>query len=433
MHNLLAENRFARGLALLLPILLTTPAFADVTTPPRAVEAITALHAAGADLAVDLMLLPGAPGKIVVGLETAGGRAEGSVVLSPAAPGRSTVTFKGTVERFLTDGFDYRLRLSDGNGVAVAEPSDFTVGMSCAGEVCRFVPELGVKTGGATWLEDRLAAALRAADPTVPDLLAAAASEDSSLAGAARDLSARLAGEADGSCRCRWAYSTTPATCGDPGITLGIYDRGVRQDGLSAHQIWSGGVRLETACWTARLDGIEKIRIAFGEREVSVGCPRVRLAPCGSCAGLATTHVAFLGGAYALAEGASAVATRASWSYSVAADSATVLAASDVRAASSPNGEDQDESIRDWTGTAGAVGWQAEMEADLEAPRGLDRGIAAAQLAYDIRTTTEAACAMPPAVSVGRSAGWRSLGDPLLNPIDPNQISVVIGECRPPR
>ncbi|HXU32726.1 MAG TPA: hypothetical protein VN851_19320, partial [Thermoanaerobaculia bacterium] len=270
-------------------------------------------------------------------------------------------------------------------------------------------------------------------DATMPDLLAAAVAEDSSLAGAARDLSARLAGEADGSCQCRWAYSTTPATCGHPGATVGIYDHGVRQDGLSAHQIWRGGVRVETFCWTARLDGAEKLRIAFGDREVPVAWPRVRLAPCGSCAGLAVMHATFLGGAYAKAEGPPGVATRASWNYSVTADGGAALASSDVRAAASPLGEEQDESIRDWNGTAGAVEWQVEMQADLEAPGGVDWGIAEAKIAYDIRATAEAACAQPPRVEVGRTAGWRSLDDPLEHGIDPNQISVVVGECRPPR
>ena len=428
------EIRILRGLALLLPLLgSAATAFAGVAgAPPPPAVAITALRAAGADLAVDLVLRPGAPAKLVVVLETATGQPQGSVIHSPAREGRMTVMLAGAVESFLTDGFDYRLLLRDGNGAEVAKPAPFTVGMSCAGEVCRFVPELGVDRGAAVWLEDRLAAALRDGDPATPDLLGEAVAEDSRLAGAARNLSARLAAEADGMCHCRWAYSTTPATCGNPGATIGIYDRGVAQPGLSVHQVWQGGMRVETFCWTARSGDSEKIRIAFGDREVAVAWPRVQLAPCGSCAGLAVTNATFLGGAYAVAEGTSGVTTRASWEYLVAADGNAALSAADVRTAYSPLGDERHESMRTWTGLAGAIDWRVEMQADLEAPRGVDWGVAAAQVVYDIRSTAEAACASPPHVEVARIGGGHSLEN-LFNPFDPNQISVVIGECRPPR
>lgn len=424
------------SVALLVSSLLvgfSAAAFATPTpTPAPATVAIIALHARGADLAVDLALFEGAPAKLAVVLESAMGQAVGRAALSPATPGRATVILAGAVERFLIDGFDYRLRLRDGNGVEVAEPASFTVGMTCAEEVCRFVPELGVKAGAALWLEDRLASALRTADPAVPDLLASAVESDPSLVGAARNLSARLAGEGDGSCACRWAYSTAPATCGSPGIVLGIYDHGVRQDGFSAHQVWRGGVRMETFCWTARTEAGEKIRLAFGDREVAVAWPRVSLASCGSCAGTAVMNATFLAGAYAEAEGPPGVATRASWTYAVTADGAAALSASDLRSAVSPEGEDRNEAIRGWTGTAGRVEWQAEMQVDLEAPRGIDWGTAEARIGFDIRATAEAACTIPPHVEVGRASGWVPLVDSASDVVDPNQISVVIGECRPP-
>ena len=422
--------RFALAFAVLFSFYDVSVALA---APPRPeVVAIAALHAAGADLGVDLVLLPGAPAKLVVALETAAGQPEGSVVLTPARTGRATVFFPAAVERFLTDGFDYRLRLRDDAGIEVAEAASFTVGMTCAGEVCRFVPELGVETGAAVWLEDRLASALRAADPATSDLLAAAVEADSGLLGAARDLSARLAAGADGSCRCRWAYSTTPAACGDPGTSLGIFDRGVREDELSARRVRRGAATLETACWTARLDGSEKIRIAFGDREATVGWPRVALSSCGSCGGSAVSRTAFLGGAHAVAAGTSAVETRASWSFDVSIDGTVVLSESDVRAAASPAGEDRDERLSEWNGVARTIAWEAELETLLKAPAGVDRGSAEAQFGYRIRTTGEAACATPPHVEVGRIGGWHFLDEPLANPFDPNQISVVIGECRPP-
>lgn len=423
------EKRLARGLAVLLPLLGSAAAFARVAAVPSPVVAVAALHAEGADLGVDLVLLPGAPSKLVVALETAGGRAQGSVVLSPAPLGRATVTFAGAVERFLSDGFDYRLRLLDAAGGEVAEPSAFTVGMTCAGEVCRFVPELGVETGAAIWLEDRLAAALRAGDPAATDLLAVAVAEDRSLLGAARDLAARLATGADGSCRCRWAYSTTPAACGDPGISLGIYDNGLREDELSARRVRRGAATLETACWTVRGAGTETIRFALGARQVAVPWPRVAIASCGSCEGATVQRAAFLGGAHAFAAGISAVETRASWSFGVAADGSSVLSGSDLRTAVSPAGEDRDEQLLEWNGTARTIEWEVDLETLLKAPAGVDRAFAEAKFGYRIRTTAEATCALPPRVEVARTAGWHA---PPADPIDPSQISVVIGECRPP-
>ena len=434
-HHAPIRVRLARGLVLVFLFLLSAAAFAKGAAPPRPpAVGIAALRSAGADLAVDLWLAAGAPAKLVVSLETAAGQAKGSALLSPSLPGPATVTLPGAVERFLTDGYEYRLRLRDGNGAEAAPPFAFSVGMSCEGEVCRFVPEPGVRAGAAVWLDERLAAALRAADPATPDLLAAAVAEDPGLLGAARNLAARLAGSADGLCHCRWAYSTPAASCIDPGVSLGIYDRGVRQDGLSARQVWSGTVRVNPACWTVQPAGEERIRISWGARLTTVSWPRLRLSACGACSGLATMDATFVSGAYALASsGNPGVSTRASWAYSAAADGIPVLVASDVRTAASPGGEERFELTRDWTGTAGAVDWQIELEAELEAPRGLDRGVAAAQIAFDIRSTAEAACATPPQVEVGKVTGWRPLADPLLNPIDPNQISVVIGECRPPR
>ncbi len=432
------EIRIVLGIALLLSLLgPASRAFAGsaevagVPLPP--VVAITALHAAGADLAVDLALLPGAPAKLVVMLSTAAGQAQGSVVLSPATPGRATVTLAGAVERFLTDGFEYRLLLRDGNGAEVARPAAFTVGMTCAGEVCRFVPELGVQTGAAVWLEDRLAAVLRAGDPATPDLLAAAVAGEEGLLGAARNLAARLAGGADGSCVCRWAYSTSPATCGGPGISLGIYDNGLREDELSAHRVRRGRTTLESACWRAQSLGTETVRVALGPRQVPVAWPRVALAACGSCGGTAIHRTEFLAGAHALAAGTAALETRASWSFGVSADGSAVLADSDVRSAASPAGEDRGERLAQWNGTGRTIEWEAELDTLLKAPAGADRAFAAAQVAYDVRSTAEAACTVPPRVEVARISGWSPFVEPGFNPFDPNQISVVIGECRPPR
>ncbi len=431
------QARLARGLAFLMPFLGAASAFAEVAKgaapPPPVVVAVTALQTSGADLAVDLVLLAGVPAKLVVTLETAAGQVQGSAVLSPAKPGRATVRLSGAVERFLTAGFDYVLRLRDGNGAELAEASPFTVGLSCDGEVCWFVPELGVEVGAAVWLDDRLAAALRAGDSTGTDLLAAAVAEDPGLLGAARNLSARLAAGADGSCRCRWAYSTTPAACGDPGISLGIYDRGFPENELSARRVRRGTATLETACWKARGIESETIRIAFGARQVSLAWPRVALASCGSCAGLAVQEASFQGGAHVVAKGVSAVLTRAGWSLSVVADGSTVLSASDLRTATSPAGEERADSVRDWSGTAHSVEWTVEIETYLAAPAGLDRGFAAGQVGYRIRSAGAAACATPNAVSVGRFGGGHPLDEPIANPFDPNQISVVIGECRPPR
>ncbi len=407
--------------------------FEPPSRSPLPLVSITALHAAGSDLAVDLVLFEGVPVKLVVALETVGGARVGSALLAPALPGRTTVRLSGAVERFLSDGFDYVLRLRDGNGAELAEASPFTVGLSCVAEVCRFVPELGVEVGAAVWLDDRLAAALREGDSTVTDLLAAAVTEDPGLLGAARNLSARLAVGADGSCRCRWAYSTTPAACGDPGISLGIYDRGFPEDELSARRVRRGAATLENACWTARGTGSETLRIALGAREVSVAWPQVALGSCGTCAGLVVTKASFLGGAHVVANGTSAVETRASWSVAVVADGSNVLSVSDLRTAISPAGEERNESIRDWSGTAASVEWTAEIETFLTAQAGLDRGFAAAQVGYRIRSTAAAACATPGAVSVGRFGGGHPLDEPIANPFDPNQISVVIGECRPPR
>ncbi len=436
MSNESVGLRIARNLAASLPLmaLLSSHAtFAADGVAPAGTAEVLALRANGADLEAEIGFYRGAPAKLAITLETAAGVEKASVIVGSMAPARVAAAFPRAVERFALDGFDYRIRLRDAAGREVAPPAPFTVSMSCDGPVCRFVPELGVTAGGAVWMDSRLATALRAGDAASTDLLASAVEEDPSLLGAARDLAFRLAGEADGSCRCRWAYSTTPAACGGSGISLGIYDRGVREDGLSARRIWKGAMQLETACWTARRDGDEKIRLSLGERGAAVSWPRVRLAPCGACAGVAQADATFLGGASALAEGIPSAATRSGWSFAVDADGGAVLGASDGRAATTPNGDDRFETIRTWAGTAGAIEWQVELWSELQAPRGIDRGIAEARVAYAVRSTGEAACAVPPRVEVGRISGPSPFLDPLPQPIDPDQISVVIGECRPPR
>lgn len=426
--------RLTRGLALLLPLLASAGALAKTVPPPvPPAVAVTALHALGADLAIDLVLLPEAPAKLVVTLATASGQAVGSAVLSPARKGHATLTLAGAVERFLADGYEYRLLLRDGNGAEVARPAAFTVGMSCAGEVCRFVPELGVETGAAVWLDDRLATALRTADPATPDLLAAAVAEQEGLLGAARNLAARLAGRGDGSCVCRWAYSTSPASCGDPGISLGIFDNDLREDELSAHRVRRGQTTLESACWRVRDLGTETVRVALGPREVPVAWPRVALAACGSCNGTPVHRALFLAGAHAVARGTAALETRATWAFDLSSDGSVVLSGSDVRSAVSPAGEDRDERFVEWNGTGRTIEWEVELDTLLKAPAGADRGFALAQIAYDVRSTAEAACTSPPRVEVARMSNWNHDLDPGFNPFDPSQISVVIGECRPPR
>lgn len=405
---------------------------------PRPTVAVVSIQTAAADLRVGVDLYAGAPARISIAVETADGRPVASTIhgiTSPRdLPQRETVLVVGMAKRFLVDGAEYRVRVRDAlSGAELVESMPFVVDLRCEGEVCRFVPELGVATGSALWLDRRLAVALTGPSSKSPiDLLGAAVANDPSLAGPARSLAARLASSAEGLCHCRWLFEIEPQVC-EEGTSLEIFGKGawIREDNLAAQRTRRQEVDLTARCWQSRLVGTEPLRIAFGEETVRTDWPRVEISSCGSCSGTATHHATFYASTFTSAFGPQPIASRAEWSLAVRVDGAPVLSDSDLAAVGSPAGLDSEDRRLDWTGVGTSISWQSDLGVRLEAPSGVVRAHTFAAVSARIRSRGDALCAEPPTVSPERQSPWQQ---PVFwGSQDPDQISVVIGECRPPR
>ncbi len=429
---------FLLSLALAPSSLAATPPPSWFDDGPRPTVSIVSIVAQGADLVVSFDSFEGAPPKVKIDLETALGQPVSSVlVVSPSdgpPNGRKVATLLGAAKRFLTDGADYRVRARDPlTAVELVTPMPFAVALLCEGEVCRFVPQLGIATGSALWLDGRLAAKLVAPGSSPPlDLLAAAVASDPSLVGSARSLAARLASTADGLCHCRWTYATDLQVC-EEGMWLEINAKGtwIREDLLAAQRTRRHEVDLTAACWQARAAGTESLRIAFGAEVVKTAWPRVEISNCGACSGDAEQRARFYGSTSTFATGPQVISTQAEWGLTAQADGSLVVTDSDLAVASAPNGSDFENRSVDWTGSASSLSWQNHLSVRFEAPEGATRAQVFSSLAARVISLGNAPCAEPPFVSVERQSAWNQPSN--ASTTDPDQISVVIGECRPPR